>query len=288
MKRVFKLAEEARNRLRDRGLGLLAARELSFGTYKALDYVALSSSTMGRAMDRACNYFGLVTDAFELSIRKRRGDGLLEIREPRNRDVLPGHYAEYILASLLLRFRFTTGVRWNPREVHLSSPEPADDLAYRVLFEAPVYFGRPTNCLVLDNSILGLVQPNADGELCEVLEWHCSRLIRRTVETQDVTTAVRDLLGEALRERDLRLGTAARKLAMSRRSLQRQLGDAGVSYRELVEEHRRELACRLLRGSTTDFSEVAFALGFSEQSSFYRWFRKWTGKTPLEYLRSMI
>ena len=43
----------------------------------------------------------------------------------------------------------------------------------------------------------------------------------------------------------------------------------------------------LLRGEYVDIAEIAFLLGFSEQSSFYRWFRKWTGKTPLEYRASL-
>jgi AraC-like DNA-binding protein len=35
-------------------------------------------------------------------------------------------------------------------------------------------------------------------------------------------------------------------------------------------------------------AEVAYLLGFSEPSAFHRAFKRWTGKTPLEYKKSSV
>jgi AraC-like DNA-binding protein len=99
---------------------------------------------------------------------------------------------------------------------------------------------------------------------------------------------VRQILDDGLRTGDVRLGSSARKLAISRRSLQRRLKHCGVSYRGILDKQRHQLAVELLRGAEVDIAELSFLLGFSEQSSFYRWFKKYTGKTPLEYLQSVI
>ena len=54
-------------------------------------------------------------------------------------------------------------------------------------------------------------------------------------------------------------------------------------FQELVDESRRQLAERLLRGSDYPLAEVAFLTGFSEQSAFTRAFRRWAGQTPRSF-----
>ena len=70
---------------------------------------------------------------------------------------------------------------------------------------------------------------------------------------------------------------------MSSRNLQRKLAVEGVTFRELVQTVRQELAeAYLVRGSFT-LGEITYLLGFSDQSSFSRAFKRWTGSTPQEY-----
>jgi AraC-like DNA-binding protein len=78
----------------------------------------------------------------------------------------------------------------------------------------------------------------------------------------------------------------AKKLALSERSLQRQLRAENTTLKEITEELRRELAtCYLSRNDFT-VSEVAYMLGFSETAPFFRAFKKWTGFTPGDFRRT--
>ena len=70
---------------------------------------------------------------------------------------------------------------------------------------------------------------------------------------------------------------------MSRRSLQRRLGDEGTSYLELVDEVRQELARRWVAEGARPLGEVAFLLGYSELSAFLRAFKRWTGVPAGEF-----
>jgi AraC-like DNA-binding protein len=78
------------------------------------------------------------------------------------------------------------------------------------------------------------------------------------------------------------LVTTAKKLALSCRSLQRELNSRGTSYREELDMLRREMALDML--PSEPLSDIVAFLRFSESSAFYRAFRRWTGKTPQEYL----
>ena len=69
---------------------------------------------------------------------------------------------------------------------------------------------------------------------------------------------------------------------MSGRTLQR-LSREGVSFQNVVDRTRRELARKLLRDTDYSLAEVSFLCGFSEQSAFARAFRRWEAKTPRDY-----
>ena len=70
---------------------------------------------------------------------------------------------------------------------------------------------------------------------------------------------------------------------MSARTLQRRLTDAKVTFQELVEQTRRELAHHYLRHSTVELNEAAFLLGYEDSNSFFRAFQDWEGTTPGEW-----
>ena len=70
---------------------------------------------------------------------------------------------------------------------------------------------------------------------------------------------------------------------MSPRTLQRRLGEEGLTYQHLIAESRQTLAERLLGESEYDLVEVAFLTGFSDQSTFSRAFKRWCGQTPGDY-----
>ena len=70
-------------------------------------------------------------------------------------------------------------------------------------------------------------------------------------------------------------------LGLTSRSLQRRLKDEGTAFQTLREDVRRELAQRYLSDGLS-IAEISFLLGFSEPSAFFRAFKRWTGKTPLE------
>ena len=75
------------------------------------------------------------------------------------------------------------------------------------------------------------------------------------------------------RRPDLR--DVARELGVSTRTLQRRLGDAGVTFQQLLEDARRELARHYLLHSSLDLIETAYLLGYEDANSFFRAFQQW-------------
>ena len=80
-----------------------------------------------------------------------------------------------------------------------------------------------------------------------------------------------------------RIDEIAEKLGTSGRTLQRRLADEGLTFAAIVDEVRLEAAKVALSDLGMSLAHVAYFVGFEEQSSFSRAFKRWTGSTPLEY-----
>ena len=91
--------------------------------------------------------------------------------------------------------------------------------------------------------------------------------------------ALRPYLSEGRSE----LEHAAEILGCSKRSLQRRLAAAGVTYRELVSRLRFETAVDMLKRSEHPLNDIALELGYSDHSAFTRAFRHWSGIAPAEF-----
>ena len=190
-------------------------------------------------------------------------------------------YVEFFFALICSRLRYASMVDWHPREIWLTHSAPARcDNGHRLFFQCPVRFNQPVNQLTLEREFLEFSLPYADPLLSETLEHHARWLLAVGAE-DDVLRDVRRALYDGCIRGDVRLQAIAKKLAFSCRSLQRELNSRGTSYRDELDRFRRDLALDMLPRSPID--EIAAFLRFSEPSSFYRAFRRWTGKTPQEY-----
>lgn len=96
------------------------------------------------------------------------------------------------------------------------------------------------------------------------------------------TTAdrVRAALREALPAGDPSIAAVTNSLAISARTLQRQLRSEGTSFQTVLAETRENLARHYLNQGDLRATEIAYLLGYTDTNSFYRAFKAWTGTTP--------
>lgn len=87
---------------------------------------------------------------------------------------------------------------------------------------------------------------------------------------------------------NFQLNDVAEEIGVSPRTVQRWLKDEKTNFKEQVAIVQKVLALNLLQDTTLNTAEISFLIGFSSVSSFYKAFKRWTGKTVLTYRHQMI
>jgi len=256
---------------------------LPFGTYRIADYLLLTGSTPSDSLQKFIRSFPLVNGAFELQLSTSMSGAHLELHSRFAPDAPCRFYVEFIFSMILDRLRLAAGERWSPKMVCFTHAPPRGMETFHPTFGCAARFNESVNQMVLEKGFANKSLPHGDVVLSEILDQYGQSLLKQT-STDDFLSDVRKVLSDGFSRGDVRLQTTARKLALSGRSFQRELQGRGTSYRDELDQLRRDLALDLLKRA--EIHEIANLLRFSDVSSFYRAFRRWTGKTTTEYLQA--
>lgn len=279
--RLWKLAVAA---TADEAFGLTVARHVGPTTFHALGYSLTASETLREAFDRLTRYFRIVTDAAEPVLTLADGRYCLSFHVAAGAQA-PTDEAFDAFAFLLVRLcRGLYRRDYSPLGVSLRRPPPRTLGAFERAFRAPLQFGAPENTLSFDRETFEQKLEGANPELAR----HNDEIVQRylaSLETRDLQARVRSALVQLLPLGEPGADRVAETLHMSARNLQRKLADEGRSYKELLNDTRRELALSYLRDPSYNLTEITYLLGFTDASSFNRAFKRWTGKAPSVYRR---
>jgi AraC-like DNA-binding protein len=246
--------------------------------YDPIGLAALSSSTFRDAIERAARY-KQITCPEEIRLAGRGGERRVQFRWLQARELVPNVLQDLCFAWIVQLGRLGTGQELRPRRVELMRA-PAHRQAFESHFGCAVRFEAEADSLVFDAADLDRPFRTQNGELLAMIAPQLdAELADRQAETSAAERAkamVKRLL--AGRRPDLR--DVSRELGLSTRTLQRRLADAGLTFQQILEDARRELARHYLLHSERDLSETAYLLGYEDASSFFRAFQQWEGSSP--------
>jgi AraC-like DNA-binding protein len=105
----------------------------------------------------------------------------------------------------------------------------------------------------------------------------------KNAQSHSIVDRVESYVRGALSSGTCSVERCAEKLGMSVRTLQARLAAESGRFSELVESQRERLAKALLAQRQLTLDEIADRLGYGEQTSFGRAFKRWTGMTPQQF-----
>jgi|RhiMethySRZTD1v2_1073278.scaffolds.fasta_scaffold95372_4 AraC-like DNA-binding protein len=266
-------------------LGFHLAQKCDLREIGLLYYVLASSEVLIDALQRAVRYSTIVNEGVSQTCIDGKNIGLSfdYVGVSRHTD---RHQIEFWITALVRTCRQLTGFRVVPERVRLvhhrtSGAELAE------VFGDNIEFGASVDDVVFPVSIRNARVVSADPYLNNLLISYCEEaLAHRNRKRGSFQSAVENAIAPLLPHGKATAADVARQLGLSQRTFARRLSSEGLTFSELLENLRSDLAGRYLVEGEMGVSEVAWLLGYREVGSFSHAFRRWTGKTPREVLRA--
>jgi len=201
--------------------------------------------------------------------------------------------SEFAISGYANLVRQLTTPKWSPDAVHFEHSIKGREERLARYFRAPVLGNQLANALVIRNRDLdrpfASAVPSEDQKLRTILEWHLLDLMGpESTPSESFVSLARDVISRWLGRTHVNVTTVAAELKLSERSLRRRLTEEGTSFRELLEEARRERALTILSKAGMSLTVAAEQLGYSDTAAFSRAFKEWTGQSPGKFLRKPV
>jgi AraC-like DNA-binding protein len=269
---------------RDDALGIHLAESLPRGSLDLIEYALRSSPSLEKGIDRLARYGRLLSDRVAARTH-RKGESLLFLVHDTATTPLHASRTEFALAVALKLARDSTGVDISPVRVSFSHPAPESIAEHRRFFRGPVQFAAGSSAMSLSAADGARPMREADAALAGIIRRRLENALgdRDRSSAGAMSTRVRRMMVEHLGQSVLTLDAVATALAVSRRTLTRRLAEERASFRQILDDVRRDFARALLQDRGLSIADIAFFLQYSEPAAFHRSFRRWTGQTPLAF-----
>jgi AraC-like DNA-binding protein len=245
----------------------------------------LASRNLYEALHRYSRLSTLICEGVQLRLNRVDDDLRLEIIvPPEEREAMPHVALEPAFVPVLSFLDKGLLAAGSIKRLEFERKYPGDE-AYAQLqemFPIPMSFGCEPLAMVFDWKLSQTQNPYWDPTLAQASEALALESIEQ-LNDRNIVGRVKKLVLELLPEGKPEQARIAALLNITPRSLQRQLENKGISYSDVVQETRHELACRYLQDRHMTLVDVALNLGFQDQSNFAKAFKSWHQMTPGQF-----
>ncbi|MDW3215637.1 MAG: AraC family transcriptional regulator ligand-binding domain-containing protein [Ilumatobacteraceae bacterium] len=266
----------------DLGFPFRYAQALHPDDLGALGLAIKTAPTLRAALERLARYVLVLSDTLRYELVDER-DGAAFVLVGRSHHRRGAAIAnECAVAAVTSVLRIVGGITLEPTLVEFHHAAPSTDRHHVEFFGSPVRFEAAVNGIHVSEEHLArralLADDGLSTYLLSRLDDLTARKARRSI-VDDVRAAIADSLPDGQPSKS----QIARRLAISERTLHRQLADHDESFQAIATRARRDAAESLLTTTSHSIADVAFLTGFADQSAFTRAFKRWTGTTPAAF-----
>ena len=281
VERQIRLLNLAASAVDDELLGFHLAQDCDLRELGLLYYVPASSQTAGEGLRRLARYVSLINESLSIEYREGKSIRLIfdHVGVRRHTD---RHQIEFCLTILTRLCRhLTRRHKLAPTRVKLAHPRDRAISKLAAFLGSEIQFNARVDEVAFDANIRDIALLNADPYLNELLIAICEDALPRSAMTRStfamqIESAIAPLLPHGAPS----AGEIASLLGTSSRTLSRRLAAEGLTFNAVLRNLRTQLSWKYLSDPALSISEIAWLLGYEQNTSFTHAFKHWTGKPP--------
>lgn len=268
---------------RNPDIGFTVGQHLPSTRGSVLSYLFLGAPNFGDALQTSFKYVRLLSDALSVSLHNLGDVSYIHLQSSVADVNAYRHYTECLMSGFIAFYRDVTNQAFKPTRIDFVCDAPANDHERASLYGCHLQFGCRENRIYFDSSVLACCCGYADPELMLLHENYARHALRK-LEEQDFLVKVRAVISTLLERGEVTLEVASRALGLNATELKYRLSSLGTHFIREREKCRQRVVKEMLRKSSESITQIAFTAGFSEPSTFYRAFKRWThGETPADF-----
>lgn len=266
------------------GLGLRAGEHYSLMTHGLMGVASMACPTVLDALQTLLRYHPTRAQFTRLELQQDAEQLVLYFDITVEQDPVAMFLHEALVLSLVATLRFLIGDRVQRVLLELAIDEPDYSELYRQRIPCQLRFGCARNRIIMPREFTTIAVPTHDANIQRWAVQQCEQQFAQLQEGTGFTArtlmVLRQSPGGTLSQEQVAL-----MLNVSSRTLLRRLQEEGTTYRQLVDQEQQRLARYYLEHTQSTIETIAAQLGYHDQSSFRRAFKRWFGVLPSEYRR---
>lgn len=269
----------------DNLFGLQCGLEMQVSALHGLGLSIITSHSLAQVLDLIANYAKVISTTMDTRLEHNARSSVLKVQTLHGQETF--NSASLTLLALIARQARSLAQREvKPLTVWLSYDKwtPYELRCLHDYFQCPVIIDSETEDGI-EFAYPDVIEPyaSANALLREANETVVKNYLHK-VHRNSYTVLVEQQIDVLLQECErINVKTIASNLGLSARTLQRRLRNEGVSFMDVVERYRKQLAHDALAHTELSITEISYNIGFSDLSNFSRKCYTWFGACPAEY-----
>ena len=270
----------------DPALGLHLHRYYNQGQSHFVPSIIFSSATLKEGLQQWVRYASLVCDADRFELREQ-GDFITLVYTNISHEHKNRWLPELYFSLMVDLFRQAIGRVSVIEEIWMAHPAPEYSAEYQAILNTKPKFGQSEYRVRWKKENLDVKLEKHDPYYRSILKKYADDSLRSLGQTEVFSDKIKHSIIELLPKNKADIQTISDSFHMDRRTLLRKLKSEGTTFKDLLEDTRKNLAHDYL-AEELSLTQISFLLGFTASSSFQVAFKRWYKQSPGDYRRDHI
>jgi len=272
--------------LNDEFMGF-SEKPIKVGTFALMADWVSRSTTLEELLQKGIRFYNQITDELQMSLEIEGEHVYLTTKQRKPEFDFEHFYIEY---WHVIWHRFASWYIGKPIKLIATyiNYTPLDKQEFELLFRCPTRLNSKFNRLVFHRQYLQKPLIKTQRDLQIFLNRAPIDLLTIPGEDTSLSASLNQLLEpKQFNDNDTLILPSSRnisqRLNMSEQTLRRKLSLEGISYQQIKDNLRHDLANKLLNNRHVSIAQISKQLGYSEPRAFTRAYKQWSGHTPQTY-----